>query len=310
MRIAFVIAALSLLPSWLHAEESWVPSKYGAGDTLGAINELSPAGVLAAAKLVKTGKTYALGIETGRDTPAYGTRNFQLTVVAAGDGSGATMGKNRGTFNDDWMLTWLGIGTQIDGLGHFGIDHVYYNGNRLEDFWRPDGLAKFGTHELPPIVTRGVLLDVARHRGVERLEGGSAIHRPEIEAMARAQGVTLRRGDVVLFHTGWQSLAKSDPKAFLASEPGLDVDGAEYLASLGVVAVGADTWGLDVLPGTDPEIVFPVHQVLLAKNGVYILENIRTEELAADRAHEFLFVLGQPRFVGAVQMVINPVAIR
>ena len=92
--------------------------------------------------------------------------------------------------------------------------------------------------------------------------------------------------------------------------PGLDVDGAEYLASLGVVAVGSDTWGLDVFPNKNPDLVFPVHQVLLAKNGIYILENIRTDELVADKVNEFLFVLGQPRFVGAVQMVINPVAIR
>ena len=79
---------------------------------------------------------------------------------------------------------------------------------------------------------------------------------------------------------------------------------------VGRVAVDAGTWGLDVLPNPNPELVFPVHQVLLAKNRIYILENIRTEELVADGASEFLFVLGQPRFVGAVQLVINPVAIR
>ena len=310
MRIRAVIFILIVLPSLAVSDESWYPSKYGAGDTLGAINELSPEGVLAAARLVKTGKTYALGVETGRDTPAYGTREFQLFVVASGDGSGATLGKNAATFNDDWMLAWLGIGTQIDGLGHFGINHVYYNGNRVEDFWRADGLAKFGTHELPPIVTRGVLLDAARFRGVERLEGGSEITRKEVEDIAKKQGIRLRSGDVVLFHTGYQAVAGSDPAAFLASEPGPGVEAAEYLASLGVVAVGADTFGLEVHPAKDPEVLFPVHQVLLAKNGIYILENIRTDELAADRAYEFLFVLGQPRFVGAVQMVINPVAIR
>jgi kynurenine formamidase len=292
------------------AEGTWFPSKYGAEDTLGAINELSPEGVLEAVKLVKTGRTYALGIETGRDTPAYGSRSFELFAVASGDGTGTALGKNKGTFNDDWMLTWLGIGTQIDGLGHFGIDHVYYNGNRVEDFWRADGVTKFGTHTLPPIVTRGVLLDAAGHEGVEMLPGGTVVRRADLKAIAEKQGIAIRRGDVVLLHTGWQSLARSDPERFLAEEPGLDVDGAEYLASLGVVAVGSDTWGLDALPNPDPELMFPAHQVLLAKHGIYILENVRTDQLAADRAHEFLFVLGQPRFVGAVQMVVNPVAIR
>lgn len=308
-----VFPCLAVLLAWVataEADEAWFPSKYGAEDTLGAINELSAEGVLEAVKLVKTGKTYALGIETGRDTPAYGSRTFELFAVASGDGTGTSLGRNKGTFNDDWMLTWLGIGTQIDGLGHFGIDHVYYNGNRVADFWRPDGVTKFGTHTLPPIVTRGVLLDAAGHKGVEMLPGGAVIRRADLQAIAEKQGIAIRRGDVVILHTGWQALAGSDPERFLSEEPGLDVDGAEYLASLGVVAVGSDTWGLDVLPNPDPDLVFPAHQVLLAKHGVYILENIRTAELAADRAHEFLFVLGQPRFVGAVQMVVNPVAIR
>lgn len=310
--LTLLIAALTvaLIPPIASADDSWYPSKWGADDTLGAINELSPEGVLEAAKLIKTGKTYSLGVETGRDTPAYGSRSFQLFAVASGDGSGSTIGRNQGTFNDDWMTTWLGIGTQIDGLGHLGINHVYYNGTPVSEFWRPEGLSRFGTHLLPPIVTRGVLLDIAALKGLDMLPGGTPIHVSDIEAAAKRQKVSLRRGDVVIFNTGWQRLAKDDPEKFLETEPGLDVDSAEYLAKIGVVAVGSDTWALDVLPGTDPEVAFPVHQILLAKNGIYILENIRTDELVADSAWEFLFVLGQPKFVGAVQMVINPVAIR
>jgi kynurenine formamidase len=307
LSLALVTAGLAAVT---HAGDDWYPSKYGADDTLGAINELSPAGVLAAVKLVKKGKTYALGVETGRETPAFGSRSYQLFAVASGDGSGSTMGRNRGTFNDDWMTTWLGIGTQIDGLGHFGIDHRYYNGTPVAEIWRPEGLAKFGTHLLPPIVTRGVLLDIAGSKGRELLDAGTPIGRKEIEAAATRQGVRPGRGDVVILHTGWQSLADSDTDRFISGEPGLVEDGAEYLAGLGVVAVGADTWGVDALPNPDPEVVFPCHQILLAKHGVYILENIRTEELLADEAWEFLFVLGQPRFVGAVQMVVNPIAIR
>jgi kynurenine formamidase len=311
MRLVVPIGMLLALAVSAAAEsDAWFPSKYGEGDTLGAFNELSPERVVAAAGLVKTGRTFRLGVETGRDTPAYGARSFELFAVANGDGTGSTLGTNRASFNDDWMLTWLGIGTQIDGLAHFGIEHEYYNGNRVEEFYQPTGVTKFATHEFPPIVTRGVLLDVAGHRGVERLEGGDVIRKAELVAIAKKQGTPVQAGDVVLLHTGWQTLAASDPAAFLASEPGLDVDGAEYLASLGVVAVGADTWGLDVAPSPDPKQVFPAHQVLLAKNGVYILENIQTAELAKDGTAPFLFVLGVPRFVGAVQMVINPVAIR
>jgi kynurenine formamidase len=88
------------------------------------------------------------------------------------------------------------------------------------------------------------------------------------------------------------------------------VEGARYLAELGVVAVGADSTGVEVIPFENPNRPFEVHQTLLAKNGVYILENMWTNELAADGAYEFLFVLGQPKFKGAVQMVVNPIAIR
>jgi kynurenine formamidase len=303
------ILILLLAPPSL-AGDDWYPSKYGADDTLGAINELSPEGVVAAARLVKTGKTYALGVETGRDTPAYGARSYELFAVASGNGSGASLGSNQATFNDDWMLTWLGIGTQIDGLGHFGIGHRYYNGREIAEIFAPDGLKIFATHTLPPIVTRGIVLDIAGLHAVAFLKEGTLIHKKDLEAAAKRQEITVERADVVILNTGWQRFSKEDPKRFLEGMPGLAIDGAEWLASLGVVAVGSDTWGLDALPAEAPELVFPAHQVLLAKNGVYILENIRTEELVADEAWEFLFVLGQPRFVGAVQMVINPIAIR
>lgn len=292
------------------AQENWYPSKHGAEDTLGAVNHLSPEKVIEAAKLIKTGKTYPLGVELGRDTPAYGTRSFQLFAVGAGDGSGATAGTNKMTFNDDWFVTWVGIGSQLDGLGHLGIDHRYYNGVHVSDFWVADGLTKFGIEKVPPIVTRGVLLDIAGLLGKSMLEEGTPINRKEIETAMKRQKVTIEKGDVVILHTGWQKLATSDPERFLAGMPGLGVDGAKFLASKDVVAVGADTWGLEVLPGEDPEIVFPVHQELLAKNGIYILENMNTEDLVKDKGWEFLFVLGQPRLKGAVQAIINPIAIR
>ncbi len=219
------------------------------------------------------------------------------------------MGTNKASGNDDLLHFWMGIGSQIDGLGHMGIEHVYYNGNRAEDFVSATGLTKLSIHQLPPIVGRGVLIDMAAHMGKAILPAGTAFNSREIKAAAKAQGVTIGKGDVVLFHTGWLNVA-DDTARFMAGEPGLGVDGARYLAGRGVVAVGSDTWGLEVLPSEVEGEAFPVHPELLAKNGVYILENMDTRALAADGVHEFLFVLGQPRFVGAVQAVINPVAIK
>ena len=100
-----------------------------------------------------------------------------------------------------------------------------------------------------------------------------------------------------------------DPDRFLAGEPGIDRKGAEYLAGKNVVAVGADTWGIDAVPFKD-DTVFDAHVTLLYENGTYLLESLDTRELASDEVYEFMFVLGQPRFEGAVQTVVNPVAIK
>ena len=311
MKILFgLTAALLLAPLAGWGDDAWHPSKYGADDTLGAINNLSPEKVVAAAGLVKRGKVYRLGVITGADSPAYPPRQYAMTILQLDDGTGTPLGINRATGNDDLMTLWMGIGSQLDGLGHMGIDHVYYNGNRAQDFVVPTGLTKLGVHELPPIVSRGVLLDMAELAGQNPMPEGMAFNRKEIMAAQAAQGVQIEKGDVVLFHTGWLNVMDADPERFMGGQPGLGVDGARYLAELGAVAVGADTWALEVLPSEDPQQAFPVHPELLAKNGVYILENMDTRELAADGASEFLFVLGVPRFEGAVQAVINPVAIR
>jgi kynurenine formamidase len=142
------------------------------------------------------------------------------------------------------------------------------------------------------------------------MRGGEVITVADIEGAAKQQGVIIQEGDVVLFHTGWMRLVGRDNEGYYNKQPGPGVAAAEYLAAKGVVAVGADTPRMDVIPHEDPRAFFPVHQTLLAKNGVYILENINTSVLVKDNVHEFLFVLGQPRFTGATQMIINPVAIR
>ncbi len=307
MRIACLMLAVVALGA---AAEDWYPSEHGEGDTLGAVNHLSAEQVVQAARLVQTGKAYALGVVTGWETPAYPPRHYAITIMQPGQDNGPTMGANLATGNDDLLYTWMGIGSQLDGLGHMGINHVYYNGFQAKDFVTTRGLTKLSIDQIPPIVTRGVLLDMTAHFGENPLPPGRVFNEAEIKAQAEAQGVAIGKGDVVLFHTGWLAAAGDDREAFMAGEPGIGVGGAKYLASLDVVAVGSDTWGLEAVPGEDPDLAFPVHPELLAKNGIYILENMNVGALAADEGWEFLFVLGQPRFEGAVQAVINPVAIR
>lgn len=142
------------------------------------------------------------------------------------------------------------------------------------------------------------------------MEPGDVVTVEDLEAAQKAQGVEIRRGDVVIVHTGWLSMLEEDPQAFIRQEPGIGVAAARYLVEKGVVAIGADNWGVEAVPHEDPATFFPAHVETLARAGVYLLENIDTRGLIADGVHEFLFVLGHARVKGAVQMIINPVAIR
>jgi kynurenine formamidase len=295
--VALLSAALSVDAA---AEPAAAPP---LADSIGAMRELSPDGTRRAAGLVKTGRTYALGVVIGPDTPVWPGRSFKIVVTPI-----PPVGRLTG--HDDILLTHVGIGTQLDGFAHIGIEGVHLGGARASDFFRPDGVTRFGIESVPPAATRGVLLDMVKHYG-RPPPPGTAFNRAEIDAAARAAGVRIGRGDVVLFHTGWMAaMAATDGRAFVASQPGLGKEGADYLAALGVAMIGADTAALEAIPFEKAEEPFAVHAALLVRHGVHILENVDTNALAADGATEFLFVLGAPRLKGTVQAIVNPVAIR
>ena len=286
-------------------------SKFGPDDQIGNLNYVTPAKTLAASKLVTKGRAYRLGIETNKNTPAYGTRTFAVIVLQPGQTAGTSIGPNKATYNDDIINGWVGVGSQIDGFGHLGIDSLYFNCNRAPDFTAPDGLKKLGIEKVPAVATRGVLLDMAGYFNTEIVKEGTAFNRTEIEGAMKRQGVAaIEQGDVVLFYTGWQKLVGKDNQRFISVNPGLGREGARYLASLGVAMVGSDTSNFEVIPFEKDAGVYEVHQILLALNGIHILENMNTEEMVKDQAWEFLFTLGAPRITGGVQAIINPIAIK
>lgn len=286
-------------------------SKFGPDDQIGNVNYITPEKTLAAVKLITKGKAYRLGIETNKNTPAYGTRAFSITVLQPNQAGGASLGPTKTTYNDDIINGWVGVGSQLDGLGHAGIDGLYFNCNRAADFTMPDGLKKLGIEVVPPVATRGVLLDMAGYFNTDMVKEGTAFNRAEIEGAMKRQGIrSIEKGDVVLFYTGWQKLLGKDNKRFISVNPGLGRDGARYLASLEVAMIGADTSNFEVIPFEKDAGVYEVHQILLALNGIHILENMNTEEMVKDQAWEFLFTLGPARITGGVQAIINPIAIK
>ncbi|WP_236672519.1 MULTISPECIES: hypothetical protein [Stenotrophomonas] len=155
--------ALATLPlSFQATAEEWYPSAYGANDEIGAANLLTADVVKHAVSLVRTGKTYPLAVPVDKNLPAFRHRSFRLYNVQVGQQAGKSLGPNKFTFNDELVNAWTGVGTQLNGIGHIGIDNVYYNGNKAADFVTVDGVRKLGVEKVPPMVTRGVVLDIPR----------------------------------------------------------------------------------------------------------------------------------------------------
>ena len=306
---ALATALIAAAPTaWAQAYESCYKSKYGADDQAGALNTITAAKTLEASKLIKRGKAIRMGIETNSKTPAFPPRTFSVTVLQPGQEYGRSLGETKTNYNDDIIMGWVGIGSQIDGLGHIGIDGVYYNCRKGADFVTAGGLQKYGVETIPPIATRGVILDMVGLTGKDPVPEGTAFNKAEIDAaLARQGNMKIGSGDVVIFYTGWTKLIGKDDKRYGGVEPGLGVGGAHYLASLGVAAVGADTWGLEVLPFETASKVFHVHQILLTQHGIFILENVVAEEAVKDKVYEGLFTLGPSRVTGSVQAIINPI---
>jgi len=288
------------------------PSEWGADDQIGAANRITPERTVAAAALVKQGVSHPLGIVITPGMPAYPPRYTQLQVVQPEQhfrtDTTELFGWNA-TSNDDVVQMWLGTGPQLDGLGHLGEAGEFYNCNKGKDFSSITGLKRLDISQVPPMVARGVLIDMAKHFGVAHLAAAQPISTSDIQQAMEDQGVVVGEGDVVLFHTGWtEAMLESDPAQWVSTIPGIDNDAARYLASMQPLAVGADTWGLGAVPPKPGDKVFYDHAILLKENGIYILETMDTGRLARESVKEFMFVLGQARLKGAVQMIINPVA--
>jgi kynurenine formamidase len=285
------------------------PSPYGAEDEIGAANLITPDTVLKAVKLVRTGKTYPLAVPIDKTLPAFRHRSFHLTNVQPGEAGGETTGPNKFTFNDELVVGWTGVGTQLNGIGHIGIDNVYYNRNKASDFVTVEGVTKLGIEKVPPIVARGIVLDMTAIHGGPVVPANTEFTVADIKAALKREGIAIHKGDVILFNTGWLELIGKDNAKFLGVEPGIGMEAAQWLADQGIVAFGGDTWASEIYPAKDGR-EFPVNQFMLAERGIYNLELIDSRALVRDKAFEFLFVLGQPLYKGSTQVNVNPVAIR
>ena len=200
-------------------------------------------------------------------------------------------------------------GTHIDALSHQAENLLLHGGIPTASVQTPAGFSQLGIEHVPPIVARGVLLDLPPVLGVERLRDGGQFTAADLEAAERAQGVRVERGDVLLVRLGYGPLW-SEPERYLTGA-GASGDASLWAIERGVVAVGADNMTWDSLNARDPDTGanLPGHLYLLVRHGVYIIENLNLEELAADRAYVSLFVCLPLKLVGATGSPVRPVAI-
>lgn len=292
-------------------EKFW-PSEFGPDDQRGAANRITPERVAQAAQLIKTGRVCQLGRLYEQGMPMPGKRHFSLTIP--GLPTGQPSGANHVIHNDELVSGEIGqVGTQFDGLGHIGIrlngEDLFYNGNKLREFGDTYGLKKLGVENAGSFFTRGILLDVCALRGNDRLPAGYVITPDELKTCLETAKIQLRSGDVVLVRTGHGKLWMKDNAAYGEGEPGLGLAAAKFLTEQKVALIGADTWGIECVPHENKEILFPVHQWNLTKNGVYHLENLDLEELSAAKVYEFCFVFSPLRLKGATGSPGNPIAL-
>lgn len=297
--------------------DGWFPSRWGPDDEAGALNEITQSSILDAVRLVRTGHVYDLAHVLHADVPAFPGRTFRQYLTtnahsvnrrAAGSG-GSGLGRNNVNWVVEQITATQQMGTHLDGLNHLQAGDRTYNGHRIADLAEEWGTNKLGIDTLPQIVTRGLLVDVAAARGRRRLSAGDVITVDEVRGWLTGSGLEIRRGDAVLFHTGWGGLWAEEPSTYAAGEPGPGLELAEWLAAQGVSLTGCDTWSYGPFPAEDEGEPFVVPQTLNVRHGVVVAENLRLGELAAAAVREFLLVVAHAKLRGATGSWISPLAI-
>jgi kynurenine formamidase len=310
-----MLTAVSLFAGAALADQHVLPSPFGPEDQAGASNLVTPEKVRDAAALITDGNLYPLARTFERQMPLFGARVFALRATSGL--AGGPVGENNVIWNDEFISTEIGqVGTQFDGLGHIGIRTAegdrYYNNITGEQLHGPEGLNMLGMEHVKPFFTRGVLVDLVAYKG-EMLDAGYEVTVEDLQGALERQGLdpdSIGEGEVVLIHTGWGSLWGEDNRRFNSGAPGIGMEAAQWLAEKRVAIVGSDTWPVEVVPNPDARVAFPVHQELIVRNGIFLLENAATERLADAEVYEFAFSYTPMPIRGATGAPGNALAIR
>jgi len=317
--ITIVCALAAIVATAAIAEERTVgQSPWGPDDQLGRLNMMTEQSKAAILSRISTGVVYDLSVEYFMGMPGWFPAGdprytFWMTHTPKGNVVADPMkvGKEMNehvSYTGTAFSMYAHTGTHIDALNHFGLNGKVYNDFSADEHLGDHGWTKTGAETIPPIVARGVLIDVAAYKGVDMLPAGYRIEQKDIVAALEKQKIELAKGDVILIRTG-RMQSYEDADAYLENPPGLGMDGARYLVEKGAMVIGGDNLSLEAFPSEVEGNYIPVHTFLLAQHGIPIMELVELEGVSKDKVYEFAFIGGSLKLRGADAAPMRPIAI-
>ncbi|MFC6669998.1 cyclase family protein [Marinobacterium aestuariivivens] len=294
-------------------------SPWGPDDEIGRLNLITPESRAAILSRIAGGKSYDLSVDYFIGMPSWqaaGDPHYRIWMTHTPHGTviddplhlGEEMNEHV-SYTGAAVSMYTHMGTHIDALSHFGLNGKIWNGFEASEHLGDRGWSVAGAEKIPPLIARGVLLDVAAAKGMEMLPDGYRISRQDLVETLEKQQLSLQEGDIVLIRTG-RMKHYNDAEAYMNNPPGLGMAAARFLVEeSGAMVVGADNLSFEAFPSEVENNYVPLHTYLLAEQGAPIMELVYLEELSQDRLYEFAFIGGSLKLRGADAAPIRPVAL-
>lgn len=318
-----LIASFSLSLLFTHSfaqlKEEVGISPWGSSDEIGTLNMITEQSKVQVLSKIKSGKTYDLSVEYFVGMPSFhvlGDPAYQYwlthtprgTVVDNPNGLGKAMNE-KVSYTGDAISMYTHMGTHIDALNHFGLNGKIWNGFTADEHLGDKGWKKTGAETIPPIIARGILIDIPASKNAASLPANYRINSDDLKKALARQKVILQPGDVVLIRTG-QAKYYDNAHKFLDQYPGINLDAVKWLVEdQQVMLLGADNLSFEAFPPERQDNWVPVHTYLLAEKGVMFIEQMFLEELAKDKVYEFAFIATSLKLRGASAAPMRPIAL-
>ncbi|MEQ8904460.1 cyclase family protein [Ekhidna sp.] len=292
-------------------------SPWGPEDEIGTLNLMTEASKLQVLSQINSGKAYDLSVDYFVGMPSFhalGDPGYQYwlthtphgTIVDNPNGMGEVMNR-KVSYTGDAISMYTHMGTHIDALNHFGLHGKIWNGFTPEEHLGDKGWKKTGAETIPPIIARGVMIDVKSSKGT--LPANYRVTAKDLQDALKKQRVGLEPGDVVVIRTG-QAKFYQDADHYLDNYPGISLDAVKWLIEdKGIMLLGADNLSFEAFPPEREDDWVPVHTYLLAEKGVMFIEQMYLEELANDEVYEFAFIAASLKLKGASGSPMRPIAL-